>query len=61
MPSAQADARSPSVANRTREILVWLALVAAVVPALTVAVVSGYGFAVWMMQQVNGPPGPRGH
>ena len=38
-----------------------LFLVAVVMPALTVGVVGGYGFAVWMAQQIYGPPGPSGH
>ncbi len=38
-----------------------LILVGLVMPALTVGVVGGYGFAVWMYQQVYGPPGPGGH
>ena len=29
-------------------------------PVLAVAVVGGYGFLVWMMQLIAGPPGPSG-
>jgi nitrate reductase NapE len=31
-------------------ILIW--------PVIAVAVVGGYGFAVWMWQLIFGPPGP---
>ncbi len=40
------------------EFLVFLIIVALVWPVLTVGVVGGYGFAVWMYQLVAGPPGP---
>lgn len=40
------------------ELLVFLIIVALVWPALTVGVVGGYGFTVWMYQLVAGPPGP---
>lgn len=29
-------------------------------PILTMAVVGGYGFAVWAFQMIAGPPGPPG-
>jgi nitrate reductase NapE len=48
--------------DRTRalrdELLVFLIIVALVWPVITVGVVGGYGFAVWMYQLVAGPPGP---
>jgi periplasmic nitrate reductase NapE len=40
------------------ELLVFLIIVALVWPIITVGVVGGYGFAVWMYQIVAGPPGP---
>jgi periplasmic nitrate reductase NapE len=50
------------VKNRARtprdEFLVFIVIVALIWPALTVGVVGGYGFAVWMYQLVAGPPGP---
>ena len=50
------------VRARTRvlrdELLVFLIIVALVWPVITVGVVGGYGFAVWMYQLVAGPPGP---
>jgi nitrate reductase NapE len=49
-----AGVRSPASARS--EILVFLLLAVVVWPVLTVGVVGGYGFAVWMQQQVFGPP-----
>jgi nitrate reductase NapE len=40
------------------ELIVFLIIVALVWPVMTVGVVGGYGFAVWMYQVVAGPPGP---
>ena len=40
------------------ELIVFLIIVALIWPVTTVAVVVGYGFAVWMYQVVAGPPGP---
>ena len=40
------------------ELIVFLIIVALVWPVTAVAVVGGYGFAVWMYQVVAGPPGP---
>ena len=42
----------------SEELLVFLIIVALVWPVMTVGVVGGYGFAVWMYQLVAGPPGP---
>ena len=38
------------------ELIVFLIIVALVWPVVTVGVVGGYGFAVWMYQLVAGPP-----
>jgi nitrate reductase NapE len=40
------------------ELMVFLIIVALVWPVMTVGMVGGYGFAVWMYQSVVGPPGP---
>ena len=40
------------------ELFVFLIIVALVWPVMTVGIVGGYGFAVWMYQIVAGPPGP---
>jgi nitrate reductase NapE len=48
-----------TVARRARlEILAFLFLTAVLMPALAVATVGGYGFAVWIYQMAAGPPGP---
>ena len=44
--------------RRRMEIFAFLFLTAVLMPALTVAVVGSYGFAVWFYQMVAGPPGP---
>lgn len=36
--------------RRTEEFRSWLFLTAVMAPVLAVAVVSGYGFVVWMLQ-----------
>ncbi len=40
------------------ELRAFLFLTVVLAPVITVAVVGGYGFAVWMLQLINGPPGP---
>jgi nitrate reductase NapE len=40
------------------ELFVFLIIVALVWPVVTVGVVGGYGFTVWMYQLIAGPPGP---
>jgi periplasmic nitrate reductase NapE len=47
-----------SVQRPRDELIVFLIIVALVWPIMTVGVVGGYGFAVWMYQLVAGPPGP---
>jgi periplasmic nitrate reductase NapE len=43
--------------RRTEEFRSWLFLTVVMAPVLAVAIVSGYGFAVWMYQILSGPPG----
>lgn len=45
-----------SVVVRRRERLAFLLLTAVVFPLLTVLIVAGYGFVVWVWQMFNGPP-----
>jgi nitrate reductase NapE len=40
------------------ELLAFLVLAFGVWPFVAVAVVGAYGFAVWMLQLLFGPPGP---
>jgi nitrate reductase NapE len=44
--------------RRRMEIFAFLFLTAVMMPALAVATVGGYGFAVWIYQIAAGPPGP---
>jgi nitrate reductase NapE len=44
--------------TRRREIAMFLLLAVFIWPVLSVAVVGGYGFVVWMSQLILGPPGP---
>jgi periplasmic nitrate reductase NapE len=56
--SNKIEAVRNSVRTPREEFLVFLVIVALVWPVITVSVVGGYGFAVWMYQIVAGPPGP---
>lgn len=40
------------------EILAFVVLAILIWPVLAIGVVGGYGFVVWMLQIVFGPPGP---
>jgi nitrate reductase NapE len=42
--------------RKKEELRSFLFLTAVMVPVLTVIVVAGYGFIVWMTQLVSGPP-----
>lgn len=42
--------------SRQAELKSFLFLTVVMVPALSVLVVAGYGFAVWMFQLLAGPP-----
>lgn len=46
--------------ERRRELLTFLFLAIVLGPALSVAVVGGFGFVVWIVQILAGPPGPPG-
>ena len=54
-PSNPADAQRP--ATRAEELRSVLFLSIVMAPVLAVMVVGGYGFLVWMVQLVTGPPG----
>jgi nitrate reductase NapE len=43
--------------TRRSEVVAFLLLAVVAWPVLTVGVVGGYGFMVWMTQQIYGPPG----
>jgi len=42
--------------DKRRELVVFLFLTLVLAPVVAVLVVSGYGFLVWMVQIVMGPP-----
>ena len=42
--------------TRKAELRSFLFLTVVMAPILTVMIVGGYGFLVWMYQMVNGPP-----
>jgi nitrate reductase NapE len=44
--------------SRSRELVMFLFLTVVLAPVLAVATVGGYGFVVWMLQMIFGPPGP---
>lgn len=45
--------------TKSQELRAFLLLSVVMAPVLAVAVVSGYGFLVWMVQLVAGPPGAQ--
>lgn len=45
--------------TKAQELRAFLLLSVVMAPVLAVAVVSGYGFLVWMVQLVAGPPGAQ--
>lgn len=47
--------------SRRRELIIFLVLAFGIWPIVAVSVVGGYGFFVWMLQIIFGPPGPPGH
>jgi periplasmic nitrate reductase NapE len=44
--------------SRRQELFMFVLLAILIWPVIAVAVVGGYGFAVWMWQLIFGPPGP---
>jgi len=44
--------------QRRRETRLVLFILIFLFPILAVAIVGGYGFAVWILQMIFGPPGP---
>lgn len=52
--SGATEPPSPAVRRRERTVFLFLAIV--LMPVLAVAIVGGYGFAVWMYQLLAGPP-----
>jgi nitrate reductase NapE len=46
--------------SRNQELFAFLVLAVFIWPVLAIAVVGGYGFIIWMLQLIFGPPGPPG-
>lgn len=47
--------------GKRQELLVFLFITVVLFPLLSVMIVGGYGFAVWIWQMLfSGPPGPAG-
>ena len=46
-----------AASTRKAELRSFLFLTVVMAPILSVMIVGGYGFAVWMYQLINGPPG----
>jgi nitrate reductase NapE len=55
--SAANDDPNTHVRRRRMEVFAFLFLTVVLMPALAVATVGGYGFAVWIYQMAAGPPG----
>ena len=47
--------------SRREELFAFVVLAVLIWPVIAVGVVGGYGFVVWMLQIVFGPPGPLHH
>lgn len=60
LQTEQAPSQVPG-SRRRRELLTFLVLAFGIWPIVAVGVVGGYGFLVWMLQILYGPPGPPGH
>jgi periplasmic nitrate reductase NapE len=50
--------KTGAMPRRRQELLAFLFLTVVLAPVLAVAIVGGYGFAIWFYQMVAGPPGP---
>ena len=50
------EAEDPA-STRKAELRSFLFLTVVMAPLLSVMIVGGYGFVVWMYQLINGPPG----
>jgi nitrate reductase NapE len=49
----------PRPDTKAQELRAFVLLAVVMAPVLAVAVVSGYGFLVWMFQLIAGPPGTK--
>lgn len=56
-PKKSNAGKSDKASAKSRELSAFLFLTVFLAPAVSVAVVGGYGFAIWMYQLIAGPPG----
>ncbi|WP_278420637.1 periplasmic nitrate reductase, NapE protein [Stutzerimonas kunmingensis] len=52
------DTRPADTSIKRDETRLFIFLIVFLFPILSVALVSGYGFIVWIVQIIFGPPGP---
>ncbi|MBK3757906.1 periplasmic nitrate reductase, NapE protein [Stutzerimonas frequens] len=52
------DTRPTDTSIKRDETRLFIFLIVFLFPILSVALVSGYGFIVWIVQMIFGPPGP---
>jgi nitrate reductase NapE len=55
--SAAEEGPETEAAQKKRDLLMFLFLTVVLAPATAVAIVGAYGFAIWMVQLIAGPPG----
>ena len=48
---------NPAPATRRQEWRTFLLLTVVLIPLLSLMIVAGYGFSVWILQMLFGPPG----
>jgi nitrate reductase NapE len=56
--SMDSDQTTPKSRESRREWQAFLFITVALFPILSVIIVTGYGFLIWIMQLIFGPPGP---
>jgi nitrate reductase NapE len=58
MTAAPNDTRPTPTSIKRDETRLFVFLIVFLFPILSVVLVSGYGFIVWIVQMIFGPPGP---
>ena len=57
MTTNTADRAVTGNQQKKRDLYMFLFLTVVLAPALSVAIVGAYGFTIWMVQLIAGPPG----
>lgn len=52
------DTSPSNTSSKRDETRLFVFLIVFLFPILSVALISGYGFIVWIVQMIFGPPGP---